>query len=470
MKKERLIIFTRYPRPGKVKTRLIPCLGAEGAAQLQREMTEHILARMWPLGARRRVQIEVRFEGGTKADMRRWLGRGFACTPQGDGDLGERLLRATNDAFAAGVGAVLVIGADCPELNASVVDRAFDALDSHALVLGPAKDGGYYLAGLRHSAPWLFAGIPWGTSEVLAASTEQAREHGIEPCLLQMLSDVDEPADLSVWATSRRAQRGVSVIVPTLNEARHLPRTLKLAAAGEPTEIIVADGGSRDDTIRIARDHGAAVVNGPANRARQMNAGAAAARGETLLFLHADTQLPQNYRDALLASLHRPNVVGGAFRFRLADPFPGRWLIENATNLRARIWRMPYGDQALFVRRWAFEMLGGFPELPIMEDFELVRRLGRLGCIELLDDPALTSGRRWQRLGVLRTTLINQLVILGFHCGVAPGKLASFYRGQTAHPACGESSQPSCPDSIAEGQNGRPNELMEPPRWPTKTL
>jgi hypothetical protein len=158
-----------------------------------------------------------------------------------------------------------------------------------------------------------------------------------------------------------------------------------------------------------------------------MNSAAAVARGETLLFLHADTLLPANYCDAVFTALRRPSVAAGAFHFKIRDPFAGRRLVETTTNLRSRLWRMPYGDQALFVRRWAFDEVGGFPDLPIMEDYEFVRRLRQLGDLALLDAPVLISGRRWQRLGLLRTTTINSLLVLLYHCGVAPAKLAALY-------------------------------------------
>jgi GT2 family glycosyltransferase len=161
-----------------------------------------------------------------------------------------------------------------------------------------------------------------------------------------------------------------------------------------------------------------------------MNAGAALARGETLLFLHADTLLPPGYLPAIFRSLNTSEVVGGAFRFAIADAFPGRGFVEMTTNLRSRVWRLPYGDQALFVRRCVFEAIGGFPELSIMEDFEFVRRLRRRGSIALLEETACTSGRRWQHLGFLRTTVINQLVLMGYRWGVNPMKLASWYRRQ----------------------------------------
>lgn len=440
MNRERLILFTRFPLAGRAKTRLIPRLGAEGAAQLQREMTEHVLTRAWPLIKRRGVKLEVRFEDGSQADMRRWLGRAFDLVPQGQGDLGERMLRATSEALGTGMDAVVVIGADCPELDAALIERAFDSLRTHPVVFGPAKDGGYYLVGLRQPLPALFQGIAWSTASVLVDSIARARQVGIEPCLLPELSDVDEPADLPAWEKARQTSRTVSVIIPTLNEAEHLPLTLKHVAAGESVEVIIADGGSHDDTLRIAQSHGATVVSSPPNRARQMNAGAKAACGDTLLFLHADTLLPPNYREAVLNALRLPDVVGGAFRFRITDPFPGRWLVESTTNLRSRLWRMPYGDQALFVRRWAFDELGGFPELPIMEDYEFVRRLRRLGRLALLNEAAVTSGRRWQRLGFLRTTLINKLVIAGYHCGVPPSKLAALYRERCPGLRTGETA------------------------------
>jgi rSAM/selenodomain-associated transferase 2/rSAM/selenodomain-associated transferase 1 len=428
MTRERLIVFTRFPQPGRAKTRLIPLVGAEGAALLQREMTEHVLARVWPLLRERGVALEIRFEGGSKADMRHWLGNTPRFSPQGDGDLGARMSRAATDAFAAGAPAVVIIGADCPELDASTVARTFDSLKSNRVVFGPARDGGYYLVGLRGPLPWLFEGVTWGTNSVLAASLAKAQTAGIEPSLLPELSDIDEPADLLLWKSAREVSRRISIIIPALNEADQLSPTLKTAAGGKPFEIIVADGGSGDETPRVAESHGATLIRTNTGRARQMNAGAAIARGEVLLFLHADTWLPPGYPDAVLNALRRPDSVGGAFRFAVREPFPNRWLIQAMANARSHLLRFPYGDQALFVRRWAFDKLRGFPDFQIMEDYEFVRRLRRLGRLSILSLPALTSGRRWQRLGFLRATSLNKLIIFGYRCGVPPAKLAALYR------------------------------------------
>src|SRR5262249_33747489 len=145
--------------------------------------------------------------------------------------------------------------------------------------------------------------------------------------------------------------------------------TLEAARAGCPHEIIVADGGSADDTRPIARSAGAMVLQSQPGRARQMNAGAARASGKVLLFLHADTQLPEDWPRFVGETLAPPGVAGGSFRFRLREPFTGRWLVERGTNLRSRWFQNPYGDQALFLRSALFEELGGFAELPILEDY-----------------------------------------------------------------------------------------------------
>jgi rSAM/selenodomain-associated transferase 2 len=160
-----------------------------------------------------------------------------------------------------------------------------------------------------------------------------------------------------------------------------------------------------------------------------MNRGAAVATGEFLLFLHADTLLPPDYPALIRSTLAPPGVAGGAFAFALAGDFPGRRLIECGTNLRARRRQLPYGDQGLFVSRVLFDRVGGFPDQPIMEDYEFVQRIQRLGRVAIAPAAAVTSGRRWQRRGAVGTTLVNQLIVLGYRLGVSPARLARWYRG-----------------------------------------
>lgn len=432
----RVIVMLKYPRPGAVKTRLVPALGEHRACALHRALVAHTLATTADFSARNAfpVTIEARLAGAPdEPAARAWLGPAVVLRDQGDGDLGRRMERAVAAAFAEGAESVVVIGGDCPQLTADHLSTAFAALAAADVVLGPAADGGYYLIGLRRSLPALFHGIAWGGPEVFAQTLAAARALDIEPALLTTLRDVDLPEDLAVWAATPAARAagrgGVSVIIPARNEEASLPATLAAAVAGAPHEIIVVDGGSTDRTAGVARAHDALMLSAPPGRARQLNAGAAAATGGFLLFLHADTILPPDYPALIRSTLAAPGVAGGAFAFAIAGDFPGLRLIERGTNLRARRRQLPYGDQGLFISRAGFDRVGEFPDQPIMEDYVWVRRLQRLGRIAIAPAAAVTSGRRWQRRGAVGTTLLNQLIVLGYRLGVSPARLARWYRG-----------------------------------------
>ncbi|MBI5863095.1 MAG: TIGR04283 family arsenosugar biosynthesis glycosyltransferase [Planctomycetes bacterium] len=419
---EHLIVFTRYPEPGTTKTRLIPALGAEGAAALQREMTAHTLLTAEQLRFARRASAEVRFAGGNVQRMTEMFGTDLQRLPQGDGELGVRMHRAIADAFARGAQRVVIIGTDCPSLDAAALDAALEALRTHDCVLGPARDGGYYLVGVRRPASELFDGIDWGTERVLRQTLEKAAAVELSVHQLPSRQDVDEPEDVTEWSGSRRTR--LSVIIPTLNEAASIRATIEHALDAESVEVLVADGGSNDETCIIAAEAGARVLRAAAGRATQMNAGAAAARGEMLLFLHADTRLPPGYSAEVARMLAAPRVVLGAFRLGIDHPRPALRLVECGANLRSRLLGMPYGDQALCMRATDFYRLGGFANLPFMEDFELVRRVRRYGRVATARSMAQTSARRWLAHGVMRLTLIHQACILGYRLGIAPARMA----------------------------------------------
>ena len=211
--KERLIIFTRYPEPGKTKTRLIPALGAEQAALLQRQMTEHTLTQVRKLHSVRPIAVEVRFAGGDLNLMTQWLGSGD-YKPQGEGDLGSRMARSLCLALEDNVNAV-IIGTDCPGLNANLLHEAFDLLHLYDLVLGPALDGGYYLLGLRSFIPELFVGINWSTAEVLQQTVAIAQQLNLSVNYLPALADVDRPEDLPVWEQISLKIAGAASPFPT---------------------------------------------------------------------------------------------------------------------------------------------------------------------------------------------------------------------------------------------------------------
>ena len=228
----------------------------------------------------------------------------------------------------------------------------------------------------------------------------------------------------------------ISIIIPVLNEATTIEATLTRLQHVSDIEVIVVDAGSRDETMELAQrccsrfapSSELKVISAAAGRACQMNAGAAIATGDILLFLHADTHLPSEFDTLVRQSLENPSTIAGAFELSIDSDLRGLRLIERIVNMRSRVFSMPYGDQAIFLKATTFDELGGFPELPIMEDFELMRRLKCQGQITLVPASVLTSGRRWQKLGVVKTTLINQLIIAGYFLGISPTQLVRWYR------------------------------------------
>jgi len=220
----------------------------------------------------------------------------------------------------------------------------------------------------------------------------------------------------------------VAVIIPALNEEQVLGRTLERLKESDTCELIVVDGGSSDATIPLARAAGATVLESPRGRGRQMNAGAAAASSSALLFLHADTLLPADFPQLIHKALARPGCVAGAFSLAIDGDERSLAAIAWVANLRSRLLHLPYGDQALFTTRRIFAAAGAFPEIAIMEDYVFIQRLKKMGKIAILPERATTSARRWRNMGILRTTLINQLIVCGHAAGVPPATLAIWYQ------------------------------------------
>ncbi|CAD5919890.1 MULTISPECIES: TIGR04283 family arsenosugar biosynthesis glycosyltransferase [Planktothrix] len=220
----------------------------------------------------------------------------------------------------------------------------------------------------------------------------------------------------------------ISIIIPVLNEAENIGLVISSIQRAENIEVIIIDGGSQDNTVKIAENLGVKVIVTNRGRALQMNAGAKIATGEILLFLHGDTQLPLGFETEVRETFINSNIIAGAFQLKINGDQLSLRVIEKTVFWRSKYLQMPYGDQAIFIKAITFGEIGGFPEQPIMEDFELIRRLNHLGKIEILSSSVITSGRRWQKLGVFKTTLINQLIVIGYYLGISPTKLAQWYR------------------------------------------
>lgn len=438
------MLLARYPRAGEVKTRVASEIGDEAALELHDRLTRAALERLMPLQACGDALVEVRTDAAFVPAASEWLA---PATPrrarprfryQGDGDLGAKLVFAFSEAFTRQAPAALVVGADCPSLETSDLREALELLSAGAdVVLGPACDGGYWLVALTResatrAAP-LFADIDWGTGEVLAQTLAAASDAGLRVELLRELPDCDVPADVPAAtaildAEAASATAPASVVIPALDDEALVGTAVSAALAGGAAEVIVVDGGSRDATMDAARAAGARVLGSPRGRARQMNAGAEEACGAIVVFTHADTVLPAGFAAAAREALSRPAAVAAAFDFAVPAGAAHARLIAAIGQARWRMTRVPYGDQCLGMRTATFRRLGGFADLPTMEDVEIAARLRRLGRIERIAMPAVTSARVWEEHGLVRPTLVNAIGIAAFRAGVDPERIATWRR------------------------------------------
>lgn len=219
----------------------------------------------------------------------------------------------------------------------------------------------------------------------------------------------------------------ISIIMPTLNEETTIRATLEHLTRSFPScEVIVADGGSTDQTVGIAMAY-ARVLSSPPGRSRQMNAGARLATGDILWFVHADSLVDPSARDAIEQAMTDPRIAGGGLTLAFDDPHWDLRVLATLSNLRARTLGWIFGDQSLFARRLAFEALGGFPDIALMEDLEMSRRLRRHGRLVLLSAVSRTSARRFRVGGTLRVLSRMQWLRLQYFLGVSPDTLLAQY-------------------------------------------
>ncbi len=429
---EIIILFTRCPEPGKVKKRLIPMLGEHGAATLQSELTTHALMNAHRFATIDKIRLEVHYAGGDRQRMQTLFGRDFVYINQEGFDLGERMRISMDKAFLDGAQRVVLMGADCPGITGAILKQAFAALKRHDCVLGPALDGGYYLIGLSKDQPEIFSSMPWGTDKVLERTLDAIQRLGLKAALLETLIDVDRPDDLHIWEEMKCAWSApmISIVIPAINEEATIGNAIKKALTGKNVEVILADGGSDDHTRDISASMGAHVVTAQKGRAWQMNEGARAAAGDILLFLHSDSILPDDFDNGIRRALTDPRIAVGAFGLCFDADTPTMRAMALGANLRSRLLSLPYGDQALFVRRADFHEAGGFPQIPIMEDVAFVQSMKKRGRIAILTSRITTSSRRYQTMGPFRTWVINQVAMAGFFLGMPPEELAVLYRSR----------------------------------------
>lgn len=231
-----------------------------------------------------------------------------------------------------------------------------------------------------------------------------------------------------------------SIILPVLNEAAIIGATVDHLLALERSdqcERIVVDGAPDGGTLKAITGRAVCCIASPRGRGCQMNAGAAAATGEILIFLHADTRLPPRALALIDRMMTEGTLIGGAFDLRIGSERRILKLIARVASVRSRVTRIPYGDQAIFLRRGYFNQVGRYPEIPLMEEVALMQRIKKAGGrIGFIADPVITSARRWEEEGVLYGTLRNWILLSAYLLGVSPEKLARYYRsGQEDAPA-----------------------------------
>jgi len=377
------------------------------------------------------------------------FGDGFSYMPQVGEDLGERMCCAFTRCFSEGFRTIVIIGSDSPDLPQQIIREAFQALERGGGVIGPSFDGGYYLIGFSRESfsSGAFDETEWGTDSVFKKTMQYLQEAGIPVHVLPAWRDIDRPEDIAAlikdnektyFAASKTMKwllmrPRFSIIVPVLNEESAInpaiEHTGSLQGESESAEIIVVDGDPEGKTIGAIRDTNVITAIGKKGRGNQMNRGAALAKGDILVFLHADARLPLNTLTLIDSAFSDPAFVAGAFDLAIASERPVFRLIEKTASLRSRVTRIPYGDQALFFRRDSFNAIGGFADIPIMEDVEIMRRIKkRGGRIVFIDQPVTTSARRWETEGVLYCTLRNWLLISLYLSGVSPERLARWYK------------------------------------------
>lgn len=220
----------------------------------------------------------------------------------------------------------------------------------------------------------------------------------------------------------------LSVIIPVINEEKNLIKILANLEKHPDIEFIFVDGGSQDNTVKLIKEANFKVILSPIlRRSYQMNLGAENAQGKILLFLHGDTLLPPNYAQIINDTVNQQDFILGAFELNIDSKKSIFRLLEIMVNARSNYLSLPYGDQGIFLKKEVFEKLGKYKDIPLMEDFELVKKAQKQGKIYIAKSAVKTSSRRWDKLGIIKTTLINQLVIMGYYLQISPEKLALFY-------------------------------------------
>ena len=416
-----LICFIKAPIEGRVKTRLAKRIGDKRALELYEGFVEHLLSLSLPLFTERFIAYDT---PNITLPLPAYLKEEKLFFQEGEA-LGEKMAHAFEYLFAKGYKKVILVGSDIPEINARIIDDAFNALSANDAILSPTLDGGYYLIGFNaHTfTKEAFEEVDYSQNNVFKQTKARLKTHLIAEG--KKLRDIDTLEDLKAYMPSYPTKR-ISVIIPVYHEDETLLKTIDTLyanARSDDFEVIVVDTLEKT-TVKSLHVNRARIGFAPEGRASQMNEGARMAEGEILLFLHADTLVPRHW-DAQLST----NYEAGSFSLAIKSTHFGLKCIETFANLRTMFTSIPYGDQGQFFKASLFKEIGGYAPIPLMEDVEIMKRLKKRGtAITLLDAKVTTSARRWEKEGIFYTTLRNRVLSFLYLCGVSPEKLSSYYK------------------------------------------
>jgi hypothetical protein len=436
----------KYPTAGKVKTRLGRRIGMLGALRLY----EKLLRRTLGIAADAKrllahLDLFLFYDPPHRGmESRESYPGPWNFVPQAPGHLGEKMRAAFRYARERGYRQVALIGSDVADLASSDIAAAFQGLEKDPVVLGPARDGGFYLIGLSVCSDVPFRFESWSTPSVYDRTRAVFRKAGLSVKRLPMRRDVDREEDLTYLQEQPFFREQVSIIIPFLTTSRSLAALIqRLETQLWPDdEILLVKGcehhrGFRPEETHLRSGHWDAssefvtprsrLVLAPKGRGIQQNRGAREARGSLLWFHHADCLPPQNFGYHLRKLSHGSRFSVGCFALRFLTERPALQWISQWANFRARVLKLPYGDQGLFCQRHMFDRVGGFQRAYLMEDVEFVRKSRKLGQLLFVPEPMYASPRKYLQKGILLTSFQNHLLILLHLMGVRDKRLYAIY-------------------------------------------
>lgn len=436
-----VIIFTRIPVPGKTKTRMMPYLTAKGCAALHTCFLKDIRIACEKTG----YDIFVYYSPeGEMNELTAILGTDKQYREQRGTGLGARMSAAICEVLAEGYDTCLLTGTDVPELTGEILTDAAVKLRTKDIVFGPTRDGGYYLIGMKKPYPEAFDGQTYGHGSVLTNTTAYLKEKGISVGYVRALQDMDVPADLSAYRARMKKQPElrvkftgkyllrnlkISIIIPVYNEEKTIENMVnQLRPLKSRCEIIFVDGQSTDRTRALIGSE-FEVIECPKGRAAQMNAGARRSTGDVLFFLHCDSELPEKPLEEIryVMRRYRAGCFGIGFHSKNFFMLTCRLI----SNVRAVAGKLMFGDQGIFIERELFFEMGGFPDIPLMEDYQFSMDLKAQEITPGMTFHRIyTSDRRFPKgtIAKLKVMWVMNRLRKMYRQGTPAAKLANYYR------------------------------------------